>query len=102
MQTMIGINQRVALEHGLSLQDAAIFGYFAALRPASIDDFRYHDHRVWFPVTAEQVAEALPLVKYAPKTVRDSIRTLVDVGLLDKRRIDKTVVYAVADAGRAW
>lgn len=102
MQTRITINQDLAMPAGLSLQDAAIFARFWAMSPEADPDHRWHDHRIWFPATPESVATALPLVNYKPKTVRASILKLVNVGLLDRLRIDGAMHYAVSDLGRRW
>lgn len=102
MQTAISINQRIAIENELSIQDATIFAHFWALRPSDPKHYVWHGHRVWFPVTPELIAEAVPIVKYEKKTIQASIKRLVDAGLIERRRIEGVTHYAVTEKGRAW
>ena len=99
MQSQIVINQAAAVEHGFTLQTAALLSYFLALNPGR-DQYQWIDGVAWFETDAEKMLEGVPLIGYQAKTLSALIKILADAGMIDRHRVGLNTLYRATAAAR--
>lgn len=96
MRFSIFINQVAAVEWGLNLNQAAVFGFIYEASSWATKDGDYWN------VSKHKIIEEFPLLTDKVDTVYRLIKVLVDKGLLDKKLIDGKDFYKVTEKGLLW
>lgn len=96
MQFSIFINQVAAVEWGLNLNQAAIFGFIYEAATWAAKDGDYWN------VSKSKIIQEFPLLTDKPDTIYRLVKVLVDKGVLEKRLIDNKDFYRVTEKGLDW
>lgn len=96
MQFSIYINQVAAVEWGLNLNQAAVFGFIYEAASWASKDGDYWN------VSKSKIIEEFPLLTTKPDTIYRLVKVLVEKGLLDKKLIDGKDFYRVTEKGLSW
>ena len=101
MQFTLMINQGRALEWGLNLQQAALFGFiFNAAAWAK----RHREDSDFFNVSKGKIIAELPILSLKKDTVYRLRKALVDKGLVEHKSVgrDQQDYYRITDLGQLW
>lgn len=100
MQYTITVRQKLALEWGLSLQQAAVFNFLTTLSTwasavTTSDGVFYHVRRT-------KMAEEMPLVSRSPSTYKRHLQALEKAGVIDQILVGSMPCVRLTEKGALW
>lgn len=100
MRFTLLINQQFAIDHGINLQQAALFALLYEL-PNWAKHIDYGDHR-YYLACKSKIIEELPLLTDKPDTIYRLARALRERELIDMMVVNNLNYYRITDKGKAW
>ena len=95
MQFSLYTNQAKAIEWGISLNQATLFGYIHQ-NVASLQ------RDLFTRLSKEQIIKDLPIIATKKDTVYRLTKVLIDNGLIAKKVIERCDFYLITDKGMSW